>query len=123
MQQVYNHRQMAFARCPNCGQQNIRSSTVRGIPERLRSVLGIFPFRCRNCGQRFFAPLWRPSLVRYARCPKCMRTNLSKWSERYYHPPLRVIFKLRMGALPYRCDACRHNFASFRRMLPRPGES
>ena len=36
------------------------------------------------------------------------------WSEQYYHPPRWTVIMLRCGATPYRCPACRCNFASFR---------
>jgi hypothetical protein len=52
--------------------------------------------------------------MRYARCPKCLRLELSTWSEQYYRPPAVTVMKLRLGATPYRCDFCRCNFASFR---------
>jgi hypothetical protein len=38
---------------------------------------------------------------------------LTTWSEEYYHPPTSIRLKLRAGATPYRCAACRCNFASF----------
>ncbi len=77
-------------------------------------MLGILPFRCRQCENRFTAAIWNFSGIRYARCPKCLRMDLSTWSEQYYNPTRKTIILLRLGATPYRCDACRCNFASFR---------
>jgi hypothetical protein len=37
------------------------------------------------------------------------------WDEQFYNPGRFVIMKLRLGAKPLRCAACRCNFASFRR--------
>ena len=105
---------MAFVSCPDCGSNNLRISTVRGFAARLRSFVGILPFRCRQCNRRFEARIWNLSFARYARCPKCLRMELSTWSEQYYNPPAMTRLKLRMGATPYRCDFCRCNFASFR---------
>jgi len=66
------------------------------------------------CKTRFGTSMWEGQTWKYARCPKCLRFELSTWSEQYYNPPTSTVFLLRMGATPYRCDACRCNFASFR---------
>jgi len=105
---------MAIVVCPQCGSKQLRVSRIRGFRERFRSIVGILPFRCRQCEHRFESAIWSLSTVRYARCPKCLRMELSTWSEQYYNPPRTTILKLRMGATPYRCEFCRCNFASFR---------
>ncbi len=105
---------MAFVACPKCGAKNIRTSRVRTVSERIQSLGGICPFRCRACSHRFSAPVWDLATWRYARCPKCLRIELSTWSEQYYNPPWTTTFLLRIGATPYRCEFCRCNFASFR---------
>ena len=105
---------MAFVACPQCGSKQLRLSHRRGFSQRLLSIAGIFPFRCRQCDHRFTAPIWSFSGIRYARCPKCYRMELSTWSEQYYRPPWLTVTKLRLGATPYRCEYCRCNFASFR---------
>jgi hypothetical protein len=66
------------------------------------------------CKTRFGTSMWEGQTWKYARCPKCLRFELSTWSEQYYNPPTWTVFLLRMGATPYRCDTCRCNFASFR---------
>jgi hypothetical protein len=105
---------MAFVSCPGCGSKNLRISQVRGFKNRIRGMIGILPFRCRQCERRFDARIWNFSLIRYARCPKCLRMELTTWSQQYYNPPAMTVLKLRLGATPYRCDFCRCNFASFR---------
>lgn len=105
---------MAFVACPSCGGKNIRTSRVQSLGERVQSLIGICPFRCKACSHRFTAPVWDLNTWRYARCPKCLRAELSTWSEQYYNPPFRTVFLLRIGATPYRCEFCRCNFASFR---------
>lgn len=105
---------MAFVSCPECGSKLLRFSKVRGVRARLRGIIGILPFRCRQCENRFESAIWNLSAIRYARCPKCLRMELSTWSEQYYHPPTSIVVKLRLGATPYRCEFCRCNFASFR---------
>lgn len=105
---------MAFGACPKCGARRIRSARLHGFIARAKSIIGIFPFRCRDCDTRFESFILDLSLWRYARCPKCLRTDLSTWSEHYYRPPWRTRAMLRLGATPYRCEFCRCNFASFR---------
>lgn len=58
--------------------------------------------------------MWSARLLRYAHCPKCLRTDLSRWSLEHYVVPFWTRFKLKIGAQPFRCETCRCNFASFR---------
>jgi hypothetical protein len=58
--------------------------------------------------------MWSNGAWKYAHCPRCYRQELSTWSPQYYHPPLGTYLKIQAGATPYRCAACRCNFASFR---------
>src|SRR5437870_301258 len=105
---------MAYVACPKCGEKNVRTSRARTMAERLESLIGFCPFRCRVCSHRFKAPVWDLTTWRYARCPKCLRAELSTWSEQYYNAPWTTTALLRIGATPYRCEFCRCNFASFR---------
>jgi predicted Zn-ribbon and HTH transcriptional regulator len=89
-------------------------SGSRGLREMLGRVFGHYALRCRRCGHRFKARIWRASALTYARCPRCYSMELSTWSERFYSPPLLLRVRLRLGARPYRCDSCRCKFASFR---------
>ena len=70
--------------------------------------------RCRRCRARWQTSVWHAGAWRYARCPRCYRQELTTWSEQYYNPPAWTTLLLRMGATPYRCAACRCNFASYR---------
>lgn len=108
-------------RCPSCGSQNIRPARLRNPKEFLSTLAGFQPIRCRNCRTRFTKRVWRPSDVWYARCPKCLRQDLSTWSEGQYRVPPHKIVLLRFGASPYRCEPCRHNFVAFRRRKRKPG--
>ncbi len=100
--------------CPKCGTREVRVSQPQGIGEYLKSLVGIYQLRCRRCRTRWGTSVWAAGAWKYARCPRCYRQELSTWSEQYYHPPRWTIILLRMGATPYRCGACRCNFASFR---------
>lgn len=102
------------ATCPKCGTRRIRTSKKIGFKEKFTSLFGFFHMRCKICKTRFGTSMWEGQTWKYARCPKCLRFELSTWSEQYYNPPTLIVFLLRMGATPYRCDTCRCNFASFR---------
>ncbi len=101
-------------RCPKCNSRNIRYSHLSTPRERLVSLLGVRPLRCRNCRERFVARLWDTADLPYAHCPKCLNMRLSTWSPSHYHVPAGRGFKLFFGANPYRCESCRCNFVSFR---------
>ncbi len=101
--------------CPECGSRDLRFSHVRNPLERLGTLLGKRPVRCRSCRVRFFIRMWTFSDLRYARCPRCMRMDLSLWSERNYRVSAFRLLMLQFGARPYRCEPCRCNFVSFRR--------
>lgn len=104
------------AACPKCGSRYLRPSRTRNLSEQLRRLRLQSPLRCRDCQERFFAPLivWRDLL--YARCPVCRRMDLNAWTGKTYtHPPFWVAFKAALGAKKWRCEYCRLNFASFRK--------
>lgn len=42
--------------------------------------------------------------------------ELSSWDEKHYRPSPSLLLKLRLGAKHVRCDVCRVNFASFRKV-------
>lgn len=100
--------------CPKCQSRDLRYARIRSFSERFRSWFGIHPLRCRECHQRFIERTWQLGLVKYARCPRCWRLDLSRWStENYYVSPAKRLL-LKLGAQPYRCEYCRTNFVSFR---------
>lgn len=100
--------------CPDCGCRELRLSHRRGVGEHLRGLIGYYPVRCAKCKQRFEVSIWSSRLLKYAHCPKCLRTDLSRWELDHYFVPFWTSFKLKLGAQPYRCETCRCNFASFR---------
>ena len=100
--------------CPKCGSRDVKVSTQMTFGEKLRSVFGRFPVRCRRCSSRFESTIWKPSMAKYAKCPRCYRTELSRWNVDNYDVPTSMTIKLSLGASPYRCEHCRCNFASFK---------
>ena len=100
--------------CPNCASRNLRYSRTRNSTERFWRWTGVRPLRCRDCHCRFVDRTWNISDLRYARCPKCWRMDLSLWDEKDWHVGTFMSLQLRMGAKPYRCEYCRVNFVSFR---------
>ncbi|MBI4875592.1 MAG: hypothetical protein HY822_13235 [Acidobacteria bacterium] len=105
--------------CPACKSRNVRLAHARGSLERVGGLLGFTPFRCRDCHHRFLQSIWGFRTILYARCPRCDRLDLSSWSESHYNLRWTMRLKLLLGARKYRCEPCRCNFASFRRLKQR----
>src|ERR1700691_4578532 len=100
--------------CPHCGTRDVRVSQRQDFGEYLKALVGIYPLGCRRCRTRWHTAAWKSGAWKYARCPRCYRQELTTWSQQYYHPRPWIVLMLRIGATPYRCAACRCNFASFR---------
>jgi DNA-directed RNA polymerase subunit RPC12/RpoP len=87
---------------------------------RIKSLLGVYPYRCADCSARFTHSLWAIETIAHAHCPRCMRTALgTTWQERYRPASRRMKIKTALGAGTFHCAACRLDFASFRRLAPR----
>lgn len=104
--------------CPACGGDDVRVSRRRGVFERVKSIFGLYPLRCRCCKYRFTYGLLEFRYWYYAKCPKCYSIELGTWSEEHYDVPVWVRLLLRLGASRHRCQRCRCNFIGFR---PRKG--
>jgi len=102
--------------CSRCGSESVRTSRSRSLSGKVLNVLGIFAFRCLDCDHRFRASIWRARQMLYAKCTRCHRLDLSKWNTDHYNPPFGTRLAVACGAKPVRCDYCRHNFWSFRRV-------
>jgi len=106
---------MAQIVCPECNSPNIRFSRSKTLSEKILSMAGFCPARCRDCRARFrLAVLWSADFV--AHCPRCFSDRLVDWSEPYHYPPRWQRLLLKVGAKGHRCSLCRVNFISF---LPR----
>ena len=102
--------------CPKCGSDEVRLSRNRRTLRRLLRIFGVYHFRCEDCGYGFKSSLHNLSHLIYAKCPTCHRMDLSRWSREYYSPGFLTRFMLSIGASPIRCEYCRNNFWSFRRV-------
>jgi hypothetical protein len=100
--------------CDQCGGREIRRARLQGFSESIRAVFGIYPFRCRGCQNRFHISVWLISRLAFAKCPKCLRMELSTWSRKFYNPGLFAKVLITFGGQKYRCTGCRCNFVSFR---------
>jgi len=78
------------------------------------SVVGVLPWRCSTCQNRFRARRVPVTLILQAHCPRCGNVHLQRISgDRVDEGPLLPL--KRMLNLPaYRCDPCRKKFHSMR---------
>ncbi|HZQ50597.1 MAG TPA: hypothetical protein VFB14_00275 [Bryobacteraceae bacterium] len=102
--------------CRHCGSGDIRRARGRSVQEFARMAIGTYPFRCLTCSKRFSANLLSVPTLLYAKCPRCLRFQLTTWPVNRYRLGLWEKMLIRFGAHRYRCQACRCNFLSF---LPR----
>ena len=100
--------------CPSCGTREVRVSRPQGLVQHLMNFCGVSALRCRRCSNRWETSMWAGGAWKYARCPRCYRQELTKWTPRYYNPRRWTRFLLKIGARARRCPACRCNFASFK---------
>ncbi len=100
--------------CPSCGSKNLRFAHRKSVWEILLSVVGYCQVRCRDCEHRFQDGILVPVSL-YAKCPRCLRTDLADWEEQYHYPPRWQQALLHVGGKAHRCAVCRHNFVSFLR--------
>jgi len=110
--------------CPACHSESCRRSRRGGMKDRLASVFGLRPWRCRTCGRRFHAGVVAIRFGLYVHCPSCGNLDLQKVSrDRVVEG--RLLGLRRMLRFPaYRCEDCRSRFFSLRKFRPvKPRES
>lgn len=100
--------------CESCGSSKFRVSKVRGIGEMFGYLFGYQPARCVACDERTTIRVWRLDHLIFAKCPRCHKMDLTKWSTTRYRPDSTTNLKLAFGAKPVRCEYCRCNFASWK---------
>lgn len=104
--------------CPKCGSASVRRSRRVNAHEVTRMMMGVYPFRCNACSDRFWASVWLFSIWKWAKCPRCLNLSLTDWPKRHYHLSLLTQLLTTVGAHKHRCSRCRHNFISFLPRLP-----
>lgn len=102
--------------CPQCGSDEVRLSRRQFSLRRVLRAFGIYHFRCEKCGHLFKSSIHRLRHIFYAKCPSCHRMDLSRWTRDYYNPPFFTRLMLALGADPIRCEYCRNNFWSYRKV-------
>ena len=103
-----------LSNCPECGSTAVRTAQARGLLEHLLTWFGRFPFRCHDCSARFIdmpISFWDTF---YAKCPRCLRMDLTIWDPKYYRTGTRQDLLLWLGGNRWRCEPCRCNFVSVR---------
>lgn len=114
LQEVYSLGKVGFVQCPECGRREVRSERMYGFRERVLALAGHYAFRCEHCCTRFLErPVDLASVV-YAKCPKCLRMDLSSWDPKYYRVSVWSEVKVWLGGHRWRCEPCRRNFVSWR---------
>lgn len=114
LREVVRVARVRIVQCPECGGRDVRSERTRGLREKCLALAGFYAFRCQHCYTRFLErPMQLASAV-YARCPRCLRMDLSSWDPKYYRVSAWTEFKVWLGAHRWRCEPCRKNFVSWR---------
>jgi DNA-directed RNA polymerase subunit RPC12/RpoP len=85
------------------------------VLELPKMALGIYPFRCLDCRERFWINIWLFSKRKYAMCPRCVLLDVIPTDPRKMRLGIWGKLELKAGARGYRCLVCRHRFLSFRR--------
>lgn len=101
--------------CPVCRSAMCRRSKRRGFKDRLQSLVGLRPWRCRTCDARFAAWSVPAKFAMYVHCAHCGNMDLQTVSrDRVVEGVTRFFFRA-VRAQAYRCDGCRHRFFSIRK--------
>ena len=110
---------------------NAKSVHARGLRELLLSLGELYAFVCRDCSHRFLARLLHPRDIAFAKCPRCLRMDLTTWDPKHYHSGFGVELAVFLGGNRWRCEPCRCNFVSWfprrlryaKHLLPAAGQS
>jgi DNA-directed RNA polymerase subunit RPC12/RpoP len=99
--------------CPQCHGESCIRSRRRGSRDFLLSAVGLRPWRCFDCENRFFA--WAVSIPHayHVHCRHCGNLGVKRISSEYVVGPFAGLCrKLHLPA--YRCASCRYKFFSIR---------
>lgn len=108
-------------KCPSCHSPACRRSRRRGIDDYLYSVIGLVPWRCNKCEQRFRARHLPLTYWKYAHCSICGNLDLKRISPEHVSGTMGAVGRL-LGLPSLRCEPCRHKFFSIRPLKQLVGE-
>jgi len=107
--------------CPLCKQPGVRRSRRQTLGDFLFGVVGVYPWRCRNCHGRFHARMMTLTESAHAHCPICGNHELKRISSDYV--PGSMAFLWRLLQVPaYRCEPCRHKYFSILPLQAQQGQ-
>jgi predicted RNA-binding Zn-ribbon protein involved in translation (DUF1610 family) len=92
-----------------------------GVADFFGTLMGLRPWRCQACEQRFYAWTVAVRFVRYVHCPRCGNFDLEHIASDRVEQGTLTTLKRFLGFPAYRCDPCRQKFFSIlphRRILP-----
>ena len=111
--------------CPECGQSRAYRSRRRGVTDYLLGILGLRPYRCRECEHRFHARRGsRPRRRRspWAQCPRCGFENPTRIARKKVSHTWRNLPWRFLPFSAYRCPECRKRFFDYRSRRPEEAE-
>jgi C4-type Zn-finger protein len=97
--------------CPVCKSSAARRSRRQHFGDYVFSVLGVYPWRCKECESRFYARLMPLGDSLRAHCPICGNPDLKRISADYVDSPLAFLWR-KLSIPAYRCEPCRHKYFS-----------
>jgi hypothetical protein len=76
-------------------------------------IIGLRPWRCRECEARFFAWAVPFSYQKYAHCSQCGNLEVHRIASEMGEGRFRFLWK-KLHIPAYRCAPCRHRFFTIR---------
>ena len=98
--------------CSACGSKNLRRSHSTSLLDLPKMAMGIYPFRCLDCKERFWINVWLFSRSKHAMCPRCLSLDVALAAPQLMRLSLWKKLRLTLGARGYRCSACGFRFLS-----------
>jgi hypothetical protein len=97
--------------CPICKGVEARRSRRQNATDYVLSVVGVYPWRCKDCRARFYARLMPLGDSLHAHCPICGNMGLKRIAPEHVDAAMAWVWRwLQIPA--YRCEPCRHKYFS-----------
>jgi len=74
-------------------------------------MIGLLPWRCEACHERFYARVMPLGHALRAHCPICGNQDLQRISAEYAEGMFSGLWRL-LRVPAYRCEPCRHKYFS-----------